>query len=168
MPASSRFRHASPLVRCLFLGPVLEEDQRGRAITALMGGFVLDVGRFVAEINRENLAGVLATFVNINLMYVEIFLFLICCGLLVGVSLASKPPPRDQIKGFHYVTLPSENRRVSRESWKLINMFQSILIVSINVTNPAVFFSLGIPTVDRVPPGWPSADYFGCGQFRCL
>ena len=136
---------APPIAAVFFVGLFWPRINAVGAMSALVGGFVLGMGRLVAEINKDQLGeGLLATFASINFLHFAIFLFLVCVGLLVVASLLSKPPGPDQIRGLTYGTMTAEDRRVSRASWTRGDLIHSALIVLIIVAILVIFSPLGI------------------------
>ena len=136
---------APPIAAVFFVGLFWPRINSVGAMSALVGGFVLGMGRLVAEINKDQLGGgLLATFASINFLHFAIFLFLVCVGLLVVASLLSKPPRPDQIRGLTYGTMTAEDRRASRASWTRGDLIHSALIVLIIVAILVIFSPLGI------------------------
>jgi hypothetical protein len=73
-------------------------------------GFVLGAARFILELvdrasggRFENAA--VRALIDINFLHYSIFMFLICCLVLVGVSFATAPPDRAQLAGLTFATV---------------------------------------------------------------
>ena len=91
-----------PITAVFLLGLFWKRLNAQGAIASLAVGFVLGMGRLVAELNKDHLHGFLYTFADINFMHVAIFLFLICAAVLVAVSLWFPPPSQQQVAGLTY------------------------------------------------------------------
>lgn len=99
--------YISPPIAAVFLfGVFWTRTNAQGALAALLTGFVLGMGRLVAELNKDAFAEgtLLYTFADINFMHVAIFLFLICVAVLVAVSLATEPPARYHVSGLTWAT----------------------------------------------------------------
>ena len=69
-------------------------------MAALVTGFVLGMGRLVAELNKGSLDGLLFLYADVNFLHFAILLFLVCTAVLVGVSLLTPPPPPERVDGL--------------------------------------------------------------------
>lgn len=91
-----------PIAAVFLLGLFWKRINAAGAIAALVTGFVLGMGRLVAELNKGSLDGILYTFADINFMHVAIFLFAICVVVLVVVSLLTAAPDPARIAGLTF------------------------------------------------------------------
>jgi SSS family solute:Na+ symporter len=97
--------YISPPIAAVFLIGVFWKRVNARgAIASLLTGFILGMGRLVAELNKSVLDGVLFTYADINFLHFAIFLFVVCSTVLIVVSLASPAPDRSKIAGLTYAT----------------------------------------------------------------
>ena len=135
---------APPIASVFFLGLFWKRINATGAITALVGGFVLGMGRLVAEINSRYLSGWLLTYAEINFLHFAIFLFLACIGLLVIGSLITPPPSDERIRGLTYATTLAADRERSRASWNTWDVVHSVVIVAIILMILLYFSPLGI------------------------
>ena len=135
---------APPIAAVFFVGLFWKRINATGAITALAGGFVLGMGRLVAEINSQHLGGWLLTFAEINFLHFAIFLFLACIGLLVIASLVTPPPTDQQLRGLTYATTLAEDRARSRASWSRSDVIHSLVIVAIILLILVYFSPLGV------------------------
>jgi solute:Na+ symporter, SSS family len=95
--------YISPPIAAVFLIGVFWRRVNARgAMTALILGFVLGMGRLVAELVKGSLSGWLLVYAEINFLHFALLLFLICSAALVIVSLASPPPPYEKVAGLTY------------------------------------------------------------------
>ena len=97
--------YISPPIAAVFLVGLLWTRVNARgAIASLATGFVLGVGRLVAELNKESLEGWLLTFAEVNFLHFAIILFVVCVLVLVGVSLTAPAPSAAQLAGLTFAT----------------------------------------------------------------
>lgn len=91
---------APPITAVFLLGILWRRLNAAGAMASLLTGFVLGMARLVLELNRDALSGLALYFATINFLHFAIFLFLVCAAVLVIVSLATAPPPRDKVRGL--------------------------------------------------------------------
>jgi SSS family solute:Na+ symporter len=111
-----------------------------------MTGFVLGATRFVLELADQAGGGhfqspVARWIVDMNFLHYAIFMFVVCSLVLVGVSLMTKPPDRQQIAGLTFATVDDKiettmvdprQRKPARETptERRINIFASLLLLA--------------------------------------
>ena len=95
---------APPIAAVFLLGLFWSRLNARGAMSALLTGFVLGMGRLVAELNKTSLDGVLFTFADINFLHFAALLFVVCSAVLVLASFATPPPSRERIAGLTYET----------------------------------------------------------------
>ncbi len=99
--------YISPPIAAVFLfGLFWSRINAQGAMASLVSGFVLGMGRIVAELNKASLAegSLLFLFADANFLHFAIFLFAVCTVILVVVSLVTPAPNRAQIAGLTYAT----------------------------------------------------------------
>lgn len=104
---------APPIAAVFLLGLLWSRLNAAGALACLLTGFVLGMGRLVAEIGKGGLDGWLLWYAEINFLHFAALLFVVCSAVLVAVSLATPPPPRAQIEGLTFGTttpVPGEAR----------------------------------------------------------
>jgi len=70
---------------------------------------VLGMGRLVLELNKDRLGdGVLYYIATINFLHYALVLFAVCTGILVIVSLLTRPVPNEQLRGLTFQTVEKE------------------------------------------------------------
>ncbi len=72
------------------------------AMTALILGFVLGMGRLASELAKGSLSGWMLWYADINFLHFAILLFVVCTTALILVSLATRPPPYAKVVGLTY------------------------------------------------------------------
>lgn len=95
---------APPITAVFLLGLLWSRLNARGAMAALLTGFVLGMGRLVAELNKASLHGFLFTYADINFLHFAALLFVICSAVLVLVSLGTPAPPREKIVGLTWDT----------------------------------------------------------------
>lgn len=105
---------APPIAAVFLLGVFWKRINATGAMAALLSGFVLGMGRLIAELNKGRLEGALFTFADINFLHFAALLFVICTAILIVVSLATPPPTREQIEGLTYETTAATAERPPR------------------------------------------------------
>ncbi|HEX6309806.1 MAG TPA: sodium:solute symporter [Longimicrobiales bacterium] len=99
--------YISPPIAAVFLiGILWSRVNASGAIAALLTGFVLGMGRLVAEINKSRLDGLLFSFADVNFLHFAVILFLICTAVLVVVSLVTPAPPPERTTGLTFASAP--------------------------------------------------------------
>jgi len=99
--------YISPPIAAVFLvGIAWRRVNASGAIAALIGGFVLGMGRLVAELNKATLDGLLYAYADVNFLHFAGLLFVVCTALLIGVSLVTEAPPDERVAGLTLATLP--------------------------------------------------------------
>jgi SSS family solute:Na+ symporter len=93
--------YISPPIAAVFLLGVLWRRVNAKgAMAALITGFVLGMGRLVAELSKGSLDGLLFAYADINFLHFAIVLFVICTAVLIVVSLLTAPPPAEKVDGL--------------------------------------------------------------------
>jgi SSS family solute:Na+ symporter len=123
-----------------FFGLFWKRINASGALTTVVGGFLIGMGRLVAELNKDRLEGWLFIFADINFLHFAIFLFLACTFLLIAVSLVTAPPSEEQIRGLTYATTVTADRAKSRASWNTTDVVLSLIVVAV-VLMVLVYFS---------------------------
>jgi len=107
--------YISPPIASVFLIGLLWSRVNSKgAMASLMTGFVLGMGRLIAELNKSALDGWLYRYADINFLHFAILLFVICSAVLIVVSLMTPEPSQTQLRGLTYSTV--ERKRGSEVS----------------------------------------------------
>ncbi|MGQ0641519.1 MAG: sodium:solute symporter [Gemmatimonadaceae bacterium] len=100
--------YISPPIAAVFLVGILWQRVNAfGAMASLITGFVLGMGRLVAELNKQSLDGVLRSYADINFLHFAILLFVVCSVVLVVVSLFTPAPPAEKITGLTFAKAPA-------------------------------------------------------------
>ena len=131
---------APPIFSVFFLGIFWKRINSKGALTALIGGFVIGMLRLVAELNKDSLSGWLHTFADVNFLYFCVYLTLVCIGMMVIVSMLSRPPTYENIDGLTYATTAARDKQTSRASWTRKDLILSLVVIAI-IAIVLIYFS---------------------------
>ncbi|MEM7354092.1 MAG: sodium:solute symporter [Acidobacteriota bacterium] len=127
--------YISPPIAAVFLIGVAWKRVNARGATAsLVAGFVLGIGRLIAEINKDSLSGSLLAFAEINFLHFAVLLFVVCTLVLVVVSLATPEPSAAQLAGLTFATADETTAATpdlapSDPAWRRRDMVLSIGVI---------------------------------------
>jgi SSS family solute:Na+ symporter len=121
---------APPIAAVFLIGLFWKRMNARGAMTALLTGFVLGMGRLVAELAKGRLHGWLFTYADINFLHFAALLFVVCIAVLVVASFTAPPPPAAQIAGLTYETRGGAPRRVHRASPRRWDVVLSVLLAA--------------------------------------
>jgi SSS family solute:Na+ symporter len=131
-----------PAIAAVFLlGIFFKRITDKGAFTGLVTGFTIGMARLILDMTRNHLdpGGILMDFVNINWLHFCIYLFLFSIFLIVVVSLCTRKPDKEKLKGLTYRSLTKENKQMTRQSWNYIDVIHSVIIVGLTVTIFLIF-----------------------------
>ena len=100
-----------PIAACFILGILWPRLNAQGAISSLLTGFVMGAARFVFELmdraagGRAFDNGLLRGLVDMNFLHYSILMFVICCLVLIGVSLVTPAPERKKLAGLTFATV---------------------------------------------------------------
>ncbi|MCL4692526.1 MAG: hypothetical protein KJ060_08450, partial [Candidatus Hydrogenedentes bacterium] len=100
---------APPIAAVFLFGIFFKRVNGAGAMAAMVSGFVLGMGRLVLELNKGSLGdGLLFYIATINFLHFALLLFAVCTGILVVVSLLTRPVPNEQLRGLTFQTVEKE------------------------------------------------------------
>ncbi|MDA9773682.1 sodium:solute symporter [Saprospiraceae bacterium] len=121
---------APPITAVFLLGILWKRVNAQGAISTLLFGLVIGTLRIVAELTAaEGGSGVWHSFATINFAHMAIFMFIACVIVCVVVSLATKAPDPEKIKGLAFGTFTKE--KGAKRSFGIVDLAASILLVVI-------------------------------------
>jgi SSS family solute:Na+ symporter len=131
-----------PIAAVFLLGLFWKRLNAAGAMASLLSGFALGMLRLVLELNKDGLTGILHSYATINFLNFAAILFLICSAILVLVSLLTKPPSDEHLKGLTFATAservegiePIEevgDRGVSDPAWRRMDARLSVIVVTL-------------------------------------
>lgn len=124
--------YISPPITAVFLLAVFyKRINANGAFATLASGLVVAGIRLFLELNKENLDpnGFLFVLADMNFLSFGAYFFVFCVLVAVVVSLASKAPSIEQIRGLAMGTLTEEEKRENRESYDWKDIVASIFVV---------------------------------------
>lgn len=95
---------APPIAAVFLLGLFWSRLNARGAMASLLAGFVLGMGRLVAELNKASLDGWLRAYAEINFLHFAALLFVVCAAVLVAASFTAPAPSREQLEGLTFQT----------------------------------------------------------------
>jgi SSS family solute:Na+ symporter len=100
---------APPIAAVFLFGIFFKRVNGAGAMAAMVSGFVLGMGRLVLELNKGKLGdGLLYYVATINFLHFALLLFAISTGILVVVSLLTRPASEEQLRGLTFQTAEKE------------------------------------------------------------
>jgi SSS family solute:Na+ symporter len=127
--------YISPPIAAVFLiGIFWKRVNSAGAIASLATGFVLGAARLILELTKGSTSGLLYWYADINFLHFAVFLFAICTGVLIGVSLLTAPQPLEKLAGLTLTTAnvgtPGTGDGLeSNPKWRRRDVLLSILLV---------------------------------------
>jgi SSS family solute:Na+ symporter len=123
--------YIAPPIAAVFLVGLFWKRMNARgAMAALLTGFVLGMGRLVAELAKGRLHGWLFTYADVNFLHFAALLFVVCVAVLVVASFTAPPPPAAQIAGLTYETTGGTSGRAHTTSWRRWDVALSVLLAA--------------------------------------
>jgi len=120
--------YISPPIAAVFLIGVFWKRVNARgAMAALLTGFVLGMGRLIAELNKSSLSGILYGYADINFLHFALFLFVLCCAVLIVVSFTAPAPSAAKLSGLTYGS-GGRGDAESDSKWKRKDLWLSVVL----------------------------------------
>lgn len=95
-----------PITAVFLLGVFWKRVNSQGAIATLITGFVLGMGRLILELNKASLGdGLLFQFADSNFLHFSLALFIVCCVVLIVVSLLTPEEPKAKLRGLTFQTV---------------------------------------------------------------
>jgi len=121
--------YISPPIAAVFLLGIASKRMNAKgAIAALLTGFVLGMGRLVAELSKDSLSGLLYTYADVNFLHFAIFLFIVCSMVLILVSLLTTQASDEQLAGLTFATAQKAAASVFDTGWRRMDIWLSVLL----------------------------------------
>ena len=129
-----------PIAAVFLLGVLWQRVNASGAMAALITGFVLGMGRLVAEIGKQGLSGPLRAYADINFLHFAVLLFVVCSVILVVVSLLTPPPPVEKVAGLTFAARGGVPADAASRQWRRKDVVLSAGVV-VGVLAIWVYFS---------------------------
>ena len=122
---------APPIAAVFLIGVFWKRVNSNGAIASLITGFVLGIGRLIADLNKDSLSGVLATVTEINFLHYAFYLFVICTIVLIVVSLSSDEPADEKVKDLTFQTVDPSSELKSDPLWRQRDVWAAAALIVI-------------------------------------
>ncbi|MFQ5537845.1 MAG: sodium:solute symporter [Gemmatimonadota bacterium] len=133
--------YISPPIAAVFLvGISWRRVNATGAMASLITGFLLGMGRLVAELNKGKLDGVLYAYADINFLHFAVLLFGISSLVLVAVSLLTPPPPEEKVATLTFGGAGRPNEPEDHKGWIRADMLLSLILI-LSVAAVWIYFS---------------------------
>ena len=124
---------APPITAVFLLGILWKRVNAQGAIATLFFGLLVGTLRIIAEISNSGEPGLWTSFAEINFAHMAIYMFIACVIVCSVVSLLTPAPNEEQIKGLTFGTLTKEQKEANQNSYSMLDIAASILLVIIVV-----------------------------------
>ncbi|MBD0284293.1 MAG: sodium/solute symporter [Flavisolibacter sp.] len=124
---------APPITAVFLLGIFFSRINSKGAMATLLAGLVVATIRLVLELNRHNLTPGTLTYTigNVNFLTFAAWFFLFCVVVCVGVSLLTRAPVPEKVKGLTYSSVTAEQRVENRKSYTMLDVVFSLIVLGI-------------------------------------
>ena len=124
---------APPIISVFLLGIFWKRINSSGALATLSIGLVVAAVRLILELNREALTPgtIFYTIGHTNFLTFAAWFFLFCVIVCVGVSLFTKPPSIEKIKGLTFDTLSAEQKAANRNTYNAWDVIASLAVIGI-------------------------------------
>jgi solute:Na+ symporter, SSS family len=124
---------APPITAVFILGIFFRRINSKGAMATLIGGLIVAIVRLVLELNRDAFEpGTFAYVIgNTNFLTFAAWFFLFCVIVCVTVSLLTKAPNPEQIRGLTYSSLTEEQKQANRNSYNAWDVILSLVVIGI-------------------------------------
>jgi SSS family solute:Na+ symporter len=118
-----------PIAAVFLLGILWRRLNSVGAIVSLITGFLLGMGRLIAELNKQSLTGALRGYADINFLHFAILLFVVCSVVLIVASLLTAPPAPEKVTGITLAGTPSGSL-TQQEPRRKVDIILTLLLVA--------------------------------------
>ena len=124
---------APPIISVFLLGIFWKRINSSGALATLSIGLVVAAVRLVLELNRDALTPgtFFYTIGHTNFLTFAAWFFLFCVIVCVGVSLFTRPPSYERIKGLTFDTLTPEQKATNRNTYNAWDVIASVAVIAI-------------------------------------
>ena len=117
-----------PIAAVFLLGVLWRRVNANGAMASLIIGFLLGVGRLLAELNKDSLTGWMHRYATINFLHFAVLLFVVCTVILTAVSLVTAPPPPEKVEGITFDTTQRTTEGPRGRGWRRTDLVLSLLL----------------------------------------
>jgi SSS family solute:Na+ symporter len=131
---------APPITAVFVIGILWKRMNAQGAIATLFYGLISGTLRIVLELMKDDLTGFGKWYATVNFSHFAIFNFLVCVLVALVVSLSTRKPSEEQLKGLTLGTLTPEQRKANKESYTKVDVLISLLLAAI-VISVLIYFT---------------------------
>jgi SSS family solute:Na+ symporter len=133
---------APGIAAVFFLGIFSKRITSEGGLTGMITGFVLGMFRLVLEIFSEQLmpGSFLYELMAINWLHYSVFLCILVIIVIIVVSLLTKRPDKEKIKGLTYGSVVPEQKAENRASWNKWDVIHTAIVAGIVIAFYIYFF----------------------------
>ena len=129
---------APGIAAAFLLGICWKRTSAQGGMWGLISGMVIGLTRLGAKVYYSNVAGASdslfkSVFYDMNWLFFCGWMLLVCCIIVVVVSLCTKAPSEEKIKGLVFGTATPEQIENTRKSWNKWDIIHTIIILGITV-----------------------------------
>ncbi|HDQ45090.1 MAG TPA: Na+/glucose cotransporter [bacterium] len=135
---------APPITAVFLLGIFWKRINGQGALTALVAGFILGMTKLTLETVAKDSAGWLGDIARFHFLYFAPILFAFAIFLMIGVSLLTRAPAAEKLKGLTFASLTPEDKAASRASWNKWDVINTVIILAIIAAVMIYFSPLGV------------------------
>jgi len=135
---------APPITAVFLLGIFWKRINGKGALSALVTGFILGMIKLTLETVAKGADGFWGAVADFNFLYFAPLLFAFSVILMIVVSLLTKAPSEEQLKGLTFASLTEEDKKASRASWNKWDVIHTVIILGIIVAVMIYFSPLGV------------------------
>lgn len=126
---------APPITAVFLLGIFFQRINSKGALATLLTGLIIAAIRLILELNRHSLEPGTIPYIigHTNFLTFAAWFFFFCVFVCVTVSLLTKAPDPEKIRGLTFSTLTPEQKQANRASYNFWDVFFSLLVIGIVV-----------------------------------
>jgi len=129
---------APPIFVVFFLGVFYKRLNAKGCLWALISGFILGVFRLAVDTPVKMMEGFqyqegsfLWIVNNIFFQYYSMIILFVSAFIMIVVSYMTEVPDYQKISGLTYATRSAEDKRISRASWKAVDVILSLVVIAL-------------------------------------
>ena len=125
---------APPITAVFVIGILWKRMNAQGAIATLFYGLLSGTLRIILELMGDNVSGFFKWYSTVNFSHFALFNFLACVVVAIVVSLSTRAQTAEQLKGLTLGTLTAEQRKANRESYRVVDILISVVLVAVVIS----------------------------------
>ena len=127
---------APGIASAFLLGICWKRTSAQGGMWGLISGLAIGITRLGAKVYYTNVSEAPQTlfksiFYDINWLFFSGWMLLVCCIIVIVVSLCTKAPDEDKIRGLVFGTATTEQKEQTRKSWNKWDVINTCIILSL-------------------------------------